>query len=102
MLEIYQEGMKIPKIEYDIYSKLDGENLTKLSLNSCKNNKISLFIPVSTIDNVDKLNSKSGYYNDFCYSATSDNGTDISLNDRKNEYPSRAVCQDDCDFVDYN
>ena len=41
MLEIYQEGMKIPKIEYDIYSKLNGENLTKLSLNSCKNNKIS-------------------------------------------------------------
>ena len=26
MLEIFQEGMKIPKIEYDIYSKLNGIN----------------------------------------------------------------------------
>ena len=33
MMEIYQEGMRIPKIEYDIYTKLNGKNLTKLSLN---------------------------------------------------------------------
>ena len=49
-----------------------------------------------------KLNSSSAYYNDFCYTATSDSGTDITLKDRKNEYPSKAVCQDDCDFDGYN
>ena len=102
MFEISQEGMRIPKIEYDIYSKLDGEKLIKLNLTSCKNNKISLFIPVDNVDNLDKLNSKSGYYNDVCYTATSDNGTDITLEDRKNEYASKTVCQDDCDFVNYN
>ena len=102
MFEISKEGMRIPKIEYDIYSKLDGEKLIKLNLTSCKNNKISLFIPVDNVDNLDKLNSKSGYYNDVCYTATSDNGTDITLEDRKNEYASKTVCQDDCDFVDYN
>ena len=69
MLEIFQEGMKIPKIEYDIYSKLNGENLTKLNLNSCKNSKISLLIPVNNVDNIDKLNRSSGYYTDFCYVA---------------------------------
>ena len=37
MFEISQEGMRIPKIEYDIYSKLDGEKLIKLNLTSCKN-----------------------------------------------------------------
>ena len=41
--------MRIPKIEYDIYAKLNGENLEKLRLNSCKNNKISLFIPINNI-----------------------------------------------------
>ena len=41
MLEISQEGMQVPKIEYDIYTKLNGGNLVKLSLNSCLNNKIS-------------------------------------------------------------
>ena len=102
MLEISQEDMRIQKIEYDIYAKLNGENLEKLSLNSCKNNKISLLIPVNNVDNIDKINSKSGYYNDFCYTATSDSGTDITLEDRKNEYPSKTVCQDGCDFDNYD
>ena len=102
MLEVSQEGMRIPKVEYDIYAKINEGNLTKLNLNICQNNKISILIPVDNVDNIDKLNTKSGYYNDFCYTATSDSGTDISLKDRKNEYPSKAVCQDDCDFVGYN
>ena len=102
MIEIIQEGMRIPKIEYDIYSKNDEGNLIRLNLTSCKNNKISLSIPVHNVGNIDILNSSSGYYNDFCYTATSDSGTDITLKDRKNEYTSKAVCQDDCDFVDYN
>ena len=102
MLEVSQEDMQISKVEYDIYAKLNGENLTKLSLDSCKNNKISLYIPINNVDNIDKLNSKSGYYNDLCYTATSDSGTDISLKDRKNEYPSKAVCQDGCEFSDYD
>ena len=37
MLEISQDNMRIPKVEYDIYAKLNGENLTKLDLISCKN-----------------------------------------------------------------
>ena len=94
--------MKIPKIEFDIYTKLNGDKLEKLSLNSCKNNKISLLIPVKDIDNIDKLNSSSRYYTDVCYTAISDSGTDISLKDRKNEYPSKTVCQDGCDFVGYD
>ena len=102
ILEISQKEMNIPKVEYDVYAKLNGKNLTKLSLNSCQNDKISLLIPVNSVDNIDKLDSKSGYYNDFCYTATSDSGTDITLKDRKNEYPSKAVCQDGCDFVDYD
>ena len=102
MIENEQEGMKIPKVEYDIYSKLNGENLTKLNISSCKNDQISLSIPVDDIGNIDKLNSSSGYYNDICYTATTESGTDITLSDRKNEFPSVAVCQDDCDFVGYN
>ena len=100
MLEISQEGMRIPKIEYDIYSKLNGENLIKLNISTCKNNKISLSIQINNIDNIDIINSSSGYYNDFCDTATSDSGTDITIKDRKDEYPSKALCQDDCDFVD--
>ena len=85
MIEVSQKEMRIPKIEYHVYAKLNGENLTKLNLDVCKNNKISLSIPINDIGNLDKLNSSSGYYNDFCYTATSNDGTDITLKDRKKE-----------------
>ena len=101
-LEIIQEGMKIPKVEYDIYSKLSGTYLEKLNLSVCNNSKISLFIPVKINDNIDKINNTSGYYNDICYTATTESGTDISLKDRKNEYVNNTVCQDDCDFSSFN
>ena len=102
IIEIIQEGMKIPKVEFDIYCKLFGSNLVKLNLSVCQNSKISLSIPVEIDDNLDKINSSSGYYNDVCYTATTKSGTDITLKDRKNEYVNNTVCQDDCDFLDYN
>ena len=103
-IDVKQEGMKIPKIEYDIYCKFSGSYLRKLNLSVCENTKIDLFIPVEISENVDKLNSSSDYYNDICYTATSDTGTDISLKDRKKEFieGNKTVCQDDCDFSLYD
>jgi hypothetical protein len=85
-LDIKQDNMKISKIEYDIYSKLNGTKLTKLNLTICQNSKISIIIPIKENDNIDILNSSSGYYNDICYSTTSKEGTDISLKDRRKKY----------------
>ena len=105
-IDVIQDGMKIPKVEYDVYSKLTGNNLIKLNLTVCHNSKISISIPIKISENLDKLNISSGYYNDLCYVAFSDSGTDISLKDRKNEFiqKNKTVCQDDCDFsrYDYN
>ena len=98
--------MKIPKIEYEVYSKLSGNKLQKLDLSICKNYKISIEIPIeiSKSENLDILNSSSGYYNDICYTTTSVNGTDISLKDRKNEFiaDNKTVCQEECDFINYD
>ena len=41
-ISTYQEGMKIPKIEFDLYSKLNGKNLTKLKKSPCLDTKIDL------------------------------------------------------------
>ena len=101
-IDIKQEGMKIPKIVYDVYAKLTNSNLIKLNLSICLNRKIALIMPVKVKDNIDILNSSSGYYNDICYTTTSESGTDISLKDRKNEYKAKAVCQDYCTLSDYN
>ena len=96
--------MNIPKVEYDIYSKLSGAKLVKLNISICNNSKISLLIPLIITENLDILDSKSEYYNDICYTTTSESGTDITLKDRKNEYidGNKMICQDDCDFSDYN
>ena len=103
-IDVIQEGMKIPKVEYDVYSKLNGNKLIKLNLTVCENSKISLSVPIALSESLDKLNSSSGYYNDICYTATSDSGTDISLKDRKKEFieENKTVCQDDCDFSEYD
>ena len=78
--------MKAKKVEYNVYSKLSGKNLEKLNLSICENTKIFINIPIEINDNVDKYNTSSGYFNDICYPTTSDDDTDISLQDRKNEY----------------
>ena len=96
--------MKAKKVEYNVYSKLSGNNLEKLNLDICKKTKISINVPFEINGNKDKLNTSSGYFNDICYAATSDDGTDISLQDRKNEYINgdNIICQNGCDFSEYN
>ena len=103
-IDVKQEGMKIPKIEYDVYSKFSCNELTKLNLSICENTTISLSIPVSISESVDKLNTSSDYFNDICYISFSESGIDISLNDRKKEFieGNKSVCQDDCLFSEFN
>ena len=43
IIEVKQEGMMIPKIEYGVYYKLNGVNLTKLNLSYCSDIKIDIF-----------------------------------------------------------
>ena len=103
-IEVFQKGMKIPKIVYDVYSKLNGTNLIKLDLSFCANIKIDISIPIEITENLDKFNSSSNYYNDLCYPATSDSGTDINIKDRQKEFveKNRSICQENCFFSQYD
>ena len=103
-IDVTQDGTKAKKVDYNVYSKLSGNNLEKLNLKVCEDTKILINIPVEINDNIDKLNTSSGYFNDICYAATSNDGTDISLKDRKKEYTEgdNIICQDDCEFFDYD
>jgi hypothetical protein len=107
ILQIISEeiGMKIPKIEYEIYYPLNNTvGLTKLNLSSCKETKIEISIAVKINDVLDKYNSSSDYYSDICYKTTSASGTDISLLDRKNEFVNNnmSLCEENCDFIGYD
>ena len=103
-IDVIQIGFQIDKIEFDIYAKLNGTNLEILDKSLCKTTKISIYIPIQITENIDKLNMSSGYFNDLCYISQTNFGTDISLNDRKNEFidNNKMVCQDECDLSEYN
>ena len=103
-IDLNQEGFKIPKVVFDLYCNINGTNLIKLNISHCKYTKYNISIPVKLTENIDKLNSSSGYYNDICYTSTTDAGTDIILKDRRNEFIKykKTLCQDDCIFIDYN
>ena len=103
-LDINEEGMKIPKIEYEVYYPLINNDLTKLNLEICNNTKIIISIPVSIKEDINKYNPSSDYFNDICSKDTSKSGTDIILSDRKNIFinDNMSLCEEDCDLIDYD
>ena len=103
-IDIEKKGIKIPKVEYDVYCKLFETNLTKLNLTVCEKSKIFIYIPFLLTDDIDKYDINSEYYKDICYSTTSEDGTDISIKDRQKDFidKDRIVCQEDCDFSAYD
>ena len=95
----------IQKLEYEVYYNFSSNNLTKLNLTVCKGIKIDISIPKDIpINELDKYNKSSGFYNDICYIFTNDRGTDESLEDRRNNYKNKniSICEEDCDFTKYN
>ena len=103
-IDINEEGMKIPIIEYEVYYPLNANNFTKLNLSICEGTKIDILIPISINDDIEKYNISSNYYNDICSLATSENGTDITLSDRKQEFlkNNMSLCEENCELFEYN
>ena len=105
IFEIEEKGMKIPKIEYEVYHIIDENNKMLLNLTLCQDQKIEIsnYIDIK-YTNIDKYNSSSGYYNDLCYQTTSNYNTDICLKDRRNEFIENnlTLCEENCDLIDYD
>ena len=101
-IDIFEKGLLIPTVEYEIF---DWKTKEKLDLNLCENQKIKIDIPVSIKeDEIFKYNPFSGFYNDKCYTYTTDKKTDIGLDDRKNEFIEKnmSLCESKCDYDSYN
>ena len=104
-LDIYIDGYKNPKVEYEVYYPFNENNMTKLDLSYCENIKVDISIPIIlSNDEIDKYNLSSDLYNDICYTLTSDNKTDKPLEDRRKEYldNNMSLCEEDCVFEKYN
>ena len=100
-IDYFTEGSLIPIIGYDVFHPL---NKSKLDLNYCKNELVNFNIPVSIDeDNLFKYDPNSEYYTDKCLPYTTENGTDIILNDRHDEYNNNnmSICENNCTFIKY-
>ena len=102
IINVKQEGMKIPKIIYDIYYLRDN-NFIKLDLSVCKGEKIEVSYPIKINENIEIYDSSSKYYNDICYILTSKYNTDIHLNDRREEFIKNnlTICDENCTLINY-
>ena len=95
------DGSNIPVIQYEVYHP---NNKTKTDLSLC-NNKIEINIPVSIDENnLYKYEQDSYYYNDRCYTYTSDNGNDKPLEYRRKEFINNnmSLCETECDYIGYD
>ena len=94
-----------PLIEYQVFYPMANEKLQILNLSLCESLGIEISIPIELKEEqIDVYNPKSNYYYDICYKATSDNNTDIPLNDRKDEFTKKnlSLCEDNCEFSSYD
>jgi len=101
-VDIFEEGLLIPIIEYKVYNYKTKQNL---NLNICKDTKVNINIPVNIDENnLFKYNSSHEYYNDICYPYTTDNKTDIILKDRRDEYKKNnlSLCEANCKYSKYD
>ena len=87
-------------------------------MDACKNISISISVPVNLNENTKNIYrnlNRSGYnlfdlndpfYSDICSTYTTENGTDLTLVDRKNiiydQNTNITFCQEGCTFQYYN
>ena len=110
------DDQKVTYVQYEIYNPYTRKII---NLDICSNVSIHVYTPVVIPPGSESLyNSGASYgynlydpensfYNDICSTYTTENGTDITLSDRKNEIynnnlKNNTLCQNDCTFVSYN
>ena len=87
----------VPIVEYKVFHPITKE---PIELDICENTNIILSYPINK--EIEKESFKhdlnSEYYNDKCFSYTTEKNTDITLNDRKEIYKKNnlSLCENNC------
>ena len=113
-LKLYENGQK-QTIKYEVYHPSTYE---VLNLSKCENNTIDIYIPLILEKNLEQLYNEllsQGYnpldlsdkfYVDICTPYTTENGTDMLLDDREefiyNLLVNKSSCPEECYFAGYN
>jgi len=113
--DIKNEDLSKTYVQYEIYNPVTYQ---LVSMEVCGDIPISVSVPINLDENTKSIYdslSNSGYnlfdlndsfYNDICSTYTTENGTDLTLADRKHllydNNGNISLCQDDCIFQSYN
>ena len=100
-IDYFPQDSLIPIIGYEIFHP---ETKEKLSLTHCKDQNINYNIPVTINEDIlFKYDPNNEYYTDECIPSTTENGADILLNDRKDEFNNKkmSLCENNCTFDGY-
>ena len=113
--DIKSEDLSSTYVQYEVYHPVTK---ALLNLEICNKVKISIHVPVNLNDETSKLydnlkesgynlfDSSDSFYNDICTTYTSENGTDMTLEDRKKEIFSSSgnitICQIGCKLESYD
>ena len=86
------------EIEYPLYNYInDSVKTNKRNSEYLVNNIKQMYKDYPEVDLSD-INDQ--FYNDICYKFTSDVGTDMTLNDRRNEYyVNYSLCEENCTLI---
>ena len=101
-IDYYSNDTLIPLVGYEIYHPI---NKSKLNLEYCKEFLIKMNFPVIIYEgNLFKYDPNSDFYTDKCNSYTTENGTDMILNDRIKEYEDNnlSLCENKCKYINYS
>ena len=100
--DIYYEGLLSPIVIYELYHPTTK---IRLDLILCQDVQINITVPVKINENdLYKHDPTNKFYNDICYSYTSEKGTDITLNDRQDEFIDKnlSLCESGCNYTSYD
>ena len=101
-IDIKEPGILFPIVRYEVYHPDTKETL---NLSYCQNCTMDVEYEVEIEeDELYIYDPNSDYYTDICNTTTSESGTDITLNDRKENFMHKnlSLCDNNCKFVGYN
>ena len=86
------------EIEYPLFNYVNTQSsINKRNTENLVNNIKSIY---ERYPEIELYNITDPFYNDICYLFTSDVGTDMTLNDRRNEYYINiSLCENNCSLI---
>ena len=111
-LDFKRNDSNVNNVQYEVFNPLNRSE--RLDLSICNEEKILVLNPIElkeqnklefivNFNKYDFFSEESDFFTDECLAFTSEEGTDVTLQDRYNDYNLRnKLCQNGCEFNNYD